>query len=379
MASVSISVAMSARQRDLIGWVYLVTNTVNGKKYIGCTQVSVKSRWQSHLKLAQQGSTTIFHRAIRKYGVSSFKIETLEKVNGPRRDLMAAEVRFVAEYGSMTPNGYNSTPGGEVVLLDEAWFAAQAAGCKRRGETAWAEQHKAFLKRLHSEPKYIEARAAGSRRMASRPEWQAAHAEMIRKRSENAVWREKARNLVKANGLAKTARALEEDLRYPPKVRAQRVRQREIDRRAKIRAAARARGEHVPDVSCVDNENWLATQPSRLQAMWAASEAKALAKDALCSPEERAQRVKRRERCRRSRERKRTGTKRVYLYEIRSIEILAVLDSRGEEWLRAKDVGATNGSYHAGVLHRLWKEGRVERQGSPRHYKYRVVQGGRQQ
>ena len=74
-----------------IGYIYLITNLVNGKKYIGCTMISLKRRWTQHLSSARKNSPMAIHRAIRKYGPSSFKIECIETM--PTRDsMLTAEI-----------------------------------------------------------------------------------------------------------------------------------------------------------------------------------------------------------------------------------------------------------------------------------------------
>lgn len=57
--------------------IYLVTNIVNGKRYIGKTTQLLEDRWYQHCKNAQYGHDSYLYKAIRKYGVESFKIEKL--------------------------------------------------------------------------------------------------------------------------------------------------------------------------------------------------------------------------------------------------------------------------------------------------------------
>ena len=62
------------------GFIYIIRNTVNTKVYIGQTRTSVEQRWKEHLRHAQYGDQVI-NRAMRKYGVNKFYIETLEICN----------------------------------------------------------------------------------------------------------------------------------------------------------------------------------------------------------------------------------------------------------------------------------------------------------
>jgi group I intron endonuclease len=57
--------------------IYLITNTVNGKQYIGKTTRTMEVRWYFHLDAAKRGSQTHLHRAIRKHGADAFLVEYL--------------------------------------------------------------------------------------------------------------------------------------------------------------------------------------------------------------------------------------------------------------------------------------------------------------
>lgn len=57
--------------------IYLVTNLINGDRYIGKTSKTLEERWYYHCKTAEYGSDTYFHKAIRKYGSENFKVEFL--------------------------------------------------------------------------------------------------------------------------------------------------------------------------------------------------------------------------------------------------------------------------------------------------------------
>lgn len=66
------------------GEVYLLTNTVNGKQYVGQTTRGAKYRWRDHQHDAKRrGNKSVLGRAIRKYGATSFTITVLDFAYDP--------------------------------------------------------------------------------------------------------------------------------------------------------------------------------------------------------------------------------------------------------------------------------------------------------
>jgi hypothetical protein len=103
------------------GQIYLIKNKKNGKCYIGqalCFTGSNNNRWgtfgrwNSHIREAKnnQDHCVLLNNAIRKYGQDMFEIFTLLKCN--KKDLDINEEKFILEYNSIQPNGYNIKIGG---------------------------------------------------------------------------------------------------------------------------------------------------------------------------------------------------------------------------------------------------------------------------
>lgn len=63
-------------QNKLCG-IYKLTNSVNGKYYIG-SSVDITTRWTQHKGRANRGSITPLYNAIRKYGPENFKLDVME-------------------------------------------------------------------------------------------------------------------------------------------------------------------------------------------------------------------------------------------------------------------------------------------------------------
>jgi len=57
--------------------VYLITNKVNGKQYVGQTHYSLSRRWKEHIDWSKNNRKSVLHKAVFKYGVENFCIEPL--------------------------------------------------------------------------------------------------------------------------------------------------------------------------------------------------------------------------------------------------------------------------------------------------------------
>lgn len=90
--------------------IYLLTNTTNGKQYVGQTSMGLDWRWRQHCIDAQRNSTTHLHKAIRKYGNAAFTHEILEHTT--IENVNAREIYWIAELKTKE-HGYNMTNGGE--------------------------------------------------------------------------------------------------------------------------------------------------------------------------------------------------------------------------------------------------------------------------
>jgi len=94
--------------------VYIVKCTASEKLYVGATSKGFALRWGQHLSLARSGSSSVFHKAIRKYGAKEFKlIESIQCQD--TESMFKLEIEKIKEINSICPSGYNLTFGGEGV------------------------------------------------------------------------------------------------------------------------------------------------------------------------------------------------------------------------------------------------------------------------
>lgn len=99
--------------------MYLYTNTVNGKVYVGQT-VRPARRISEHRRCV---GVTYFHKAIKKYGFDKFDYNILceaedADIQRVREFLNMLEKHYVSFYNSNDPKkGYNMTEGGDGVRM----------------------------------------------------------------------------------------------------------------------------------------------------------------------------------------------------------------------------------------------------------------------
>jgi group I intron endonuclease len=95
-----------------MGYIYRITNKVNGKVYVGQTRQEVRERWYQH-KDPQSGCRKL-RNAIQKYGADNFALDIICVCFDD--DLCRFEMEYIKKYDSCE-NGYNCTPGGEGVTV----------------------------------------------------------------------------------------------------------------------------------------------------------------------------------------------------------------------------------------------------------------------
>jgi len=99
------------------GCIYKITNTKNGKFYIGYTNMTAERRFKSHvdetrrMQKGKKGRSSYFHNAMNYHGIECFKVEILEEHRDVTPHFLAKlEMEYIAK---MKPH-YNVSPGGEI-------------------------------------------------------------------------------------------------------------------------------------------------------------------------------------------------------------------------------------------------------------------------
>lgn len=96
----------------MTGFIYCITNDVNGKQYVGKTTNTIEKRFEEHIKDSTRSrcEKRPLYDAMNKYGIEHFSVSQLEEC-----DLSILEERekyWINELNTFH-NGYNATHGGD--------------------------------------------------------------------------------------------------------------------------------------------------------------------------------------------------------------------------------------------------------------------------
>jgi group I intron endonuclease len=95
-----------------MGYVYLITNKISGKKYVGQSiQLDINSRWKCHKKVNKKYVGKILYNAYKKYGIENFDYKIICICFDEDTDKYEEE--YIKKYNTVHPNGYNLLQGGK--------------------------------------------------------------------------------------------------------------------------------------------------------------------------------------------------------------------------------------------------------------------------
>lgn len=98
----------------MYGIIYLITNKITNKEYVGQTTSTLKHRFNRH---CAESACPYLHRAIKKYGRENFNFKTVDSANS-KAELNEKEIFYINLFGTLAPNGYNLTKGGDSIRSD---------------------------------------------------------------------------------------------------------------------------------------------------------------------------------------------------------------------------------------------------------------------
>ena len=94
------------------GTLYVITNKINGKQYIGKTYSTIEERFKQHIldSKKEKNKDRDLYKAFNFFGVENFAILELGKFD--ENILEEKEIEYIAKYDTYK-NGYNQTLGGD--------------------------------------------------------------------------------------------------------------------------------------------------------------------------------------------------------------------------------------------------------------------------
>lgn len=106
---------MNKIENDPICGIYLITNKINNKKYVG-QSTDIMYRWHQHcININRSNKRSLIKSAMKHYGIDNFTFEILEVC--PPEELNEKEKFYISKYNTYylaeKSNGYNMTLGGE--------------------------------------------------------------------------------------------------------------------------------------------------------------------------------------------------------------------------------------------------------------------------
>lgn len=129
--------------------IYVITNNLSGKQYVGQTIRSLEQRWQHHCWLSTSKTNMPIALAIQKYGKENFSISAVEWCNS-LECLNEREIYWANLLNTFSPNGYNLKAGsGKGAMTDETKRKISVAnkGRKASAETKrkLSESHMGYI------------------------------------------------------------------------------------------------------------------------------------------------------------------------------------------------------------------------------------------
>jgi len=128
------------------GIVYIITNLINNKKYIGQTTQSLQHRWWTHYYYRL---CPCLGKAIKKYGKKHFQIREFCTCFN-KHELDRQEIRLIQKFNTSSPNGYNLSSGGAYGKHAEESKKKISRAKKGKPGRKHSEEFKEYLRQINT-------------------------------------------------------------------------------------------------------------------------------------------------------------------------------------------------------------------------------------
>ena len=129
-------------------FVYITTNIVNGKQYVG-------DHSTNNLNDGYLGSGILLSKDIKKYKRKIFKKKIFEFFN-TKKEAFDAQEKYINEYNTLSPNGYNISPmGGNCVQKCHSEETLKKMGNSNKGKIR-SKEFKDNVSKFHKGRKRLE-------------------------------------------------------------------------------------------------------------------------------------------------------------------------------------------------------------------------------
>lgn len=125
------------KRKEYRGWIYVITNKINNKVYVGKTVDYTQRKWQHF----HTETCPILKKAFSKYGIENFEMTPVLTFQAVSKEvlntcLIELEKLYIKKYDSYK-HGYNMTQGGEGLLgYEHTQQAKEAIGKKQKAYKA---------------------------------------------------------------------------------------------------------------------------------------------------------------------------------------------------------------------------------------------------